>query len=103
MKNEEIVKELPVARFYYQGSHSHPVRRTVLVKESTKKYLKGYELREGATIRNLTNAPVKCYRRDKIAKVEQCGKRLRKRTPTTQLRSSTLQRANLLDLLRNGS
>ena len=56
-----VVRNQPVARFYYQGNHSHPVRRTVLVTETTSNLIKGYELREGATVRELAKAPIKSY------------------------------------------
>lgn len=64
------VSKLPVAKFYYQGNHSHPVRRTVLVIEETKDQFKGYELREGKTTRSLNEVSghIKSYRKDKIAK-----------------------------------
>ena len=32
----EVIKNMPVARFAYKGTHSHPVRRTVLLIENTK-------------------------------------------------------------------
>lgn len=51
----EPVTKLPVAKFYYQGNHSHPVRRTVLIVEETKDQFKGYEIREGRTTRALTS------------------------------------------------
>jgi hypothetical protein len=66
----EPVTKLPVAKFYYQGNHSHPVRRTVLIVEETKDQFKGYEIREGRTTRSLTEIAnhIKSYRKDKIAK-----------------------------------
>lgn len=66
----EPVSRLPVAKFYYQGNHSHPVRRTVLIVEETKDQIKGYELREGKVTRSLTEVGrfIKSYRKDKIAR-----------------------------------
>lgn len=66
----EPVSRLPVAKFYYQGNHSHPVRRTVLIVEETKEQIRGYELREGKTTRSLTEVGryIKSYRKDKIAR-----------------------------------
>jgi len=93
----------PVARFYYQGSHSHPVRRTVLITESTPRYIKGYELREGSTVRTFSQAPVKTYARSNIAKVGQCGRRLRRRTPKKYHKDSTFQTLPLVDLVQSGA
>ena len=64
------VNKLPIAKFYYQGNHSHPVRRTVLIVEENKDQIRGYELREGKTTRTLTEVSkcIKSYRKDKIAK-----------------------------------
>lgn len=97
-----VVRNQPVARFYYQGNHSHPIRRTVLVTETTSALIKGYELREGATVRELSKAPIKSYSKSKIAVVKQCGNRLRKRIPQEQQNDSTFSRTNLLDALTNG-
>lgn len=57
--NYKITKNSPVARFWYKGTHSHPVKRTVLVIESDRYVLTGYEIREGAEIRKLANPQLK--------------------------------------------
>ena len=63
----EIVRNQPAAKFYYKGTHSHPVKRTILVTEQSPSWLTGYEIREGATLRDLDDAPVKTFSKDKIA------------------------------------
>jgi|GEM_PF-2966748 hypothetical protein len=65
-----IVRKLPVAKFYYQGNHTHPVRRTVLVIKNTKTKIIGYEIREGKTVRSLKQMlrSIKTYNKSKIAK-----------------------------------
>jgi hypothetical protein len=75
IKLENFVKDLaksskPVARFYYKGSHSHPVRRTVLITEETPTMITGLEFREGSHVRNLKQAlkTIRSYRKSKIAK-----------------------------------
>ena len=95
-----IVKTMPVAKLYYKGNHTHPVRRTVLVIESNKNYIRGYELREGNEIRSAEKAPIKTYSRAKIAK----GMSLRKENPVRKLspQKSTLVRKNLLDIIAKG-
>ncbi len=102
MKDYSLVRNLPVARFYYQGSHSHPVRRTILVIESTSRKITGFELREGSEVRDYRSAPIKSYRRVKIAKIKQCGRRLRKRVDLRQHNKTTLQRVSLVDLVKKG-
>ena len=102
MKDYKLVKNLPVAFFYYQGSHSHPVRRTVLVVTTTSRTITGFELRECNEVRNFTKAPVKSYRRGKIAKINQCGRRLRKRVDSRLLKKTTLKRVSLVDLVKKG-
>jgi len=95
----EVVRNLPVARFYYQGTHSHPVRRTVLIIEMHNSYFRGYELREGSKVRNLSEAPVKSYKKERIAKESDLGAR-KHRQPGPNV--TTLKRMNLLDLLKSG-
>ena len=101
-KDYKLVKSLQCARFYYQGSHSHPVRRTILVVATTSRTITGYELREGSEVRKYPKAPIKSYRRSKIAKVNQCGRRLRQRVEARKLEKSTLQRVSLVDLVKRG-
>ena len=69
-KTYDLVPRNTVARFYYQGSHSHPIRRTVLVIEETDTHITGYEVREGGNVRNIHEArkTVRSYRKDRIAK-----------------------------------
>lgn len=103
MLKYEPISELPVVRFWYQGeSHTHPVRRTGLVIEwnRAKGYFKCLELREGRILRKPSNAPVKAYRFDEIAKGSQLrsGSRLRSRLGN----KSTLIRTRLLDLVDQG-
>lgn len=73
-----------------------------MITETTQKYLKGYELRAGSTVRNLADAPVKTYCRDKIAVIGQCGRRLRARTAPEKHSESTLKRMSALDLIVEG-
>ena len=95
------IRNLPVARFYYQGSKSHPIRRTVLVTESNGKFFKGYELRCGSTTRTATTAPIRTYCRTKIAEFGdlRTDNSDRKRNSKT---ATTLSRSGLLDLVATG-
>ena len=93
--NYAPIKKEPIAKFYYKGHHSHPVRRTVIVIHSTVSSLTGYELREGSEVRSLREAPVKTYKKAKIAKERQV--RHKKKTD-----SSTLVRTQMFDLIKAG-
>lgn len=96
-----IVDHLPCARFWYKGTHTHPVRRTVLIVEQTRDTISGYELREGRVIRTAGKAPIKTYSRSRIAK----GNSLRIDNPIRKLHpnKSTLIRKPLLDLIETGA
>jgi len=93
-----LVDNVPVARFWYKGNHTHPVRRTVLVTESTKTYIKGYELRDGNVVCTASKAPIKTYNRSKIAK----GLNLRSKPKNVNLKKTTLVRRPLMDLIEVG-
>lgn len=96
----DVVKDYPVARFWYKGNHSHPVRRTILVTKQDKETITGYELREGRKIRPAKYAPVKTFKREKIAKTNN----LRPDNPlrkNNQIKS-TLVRKPLIDLIESG-
>lgn len=89
----------PIAKFYYKGSHSHPVRRTVLVFNSTRESITGFEVREGSIVRNLKDSPIKTYTRSKIATFSDLGP-CKHRQPGPP--KSTLRRYKALDVLLNG-
>jgi len=106
MKEYELVRNQPVAKFYYQGSHSHPVRRTVLLikNKTNSNILVGYEIREGKTTRNLKNAPVKSYRRSDIPVFGDYSRLRDSKTNKGRKKDeTTLVRTNLLGLIRSGA
>lgn len=94
------VRANPVAKFYYKGHHSHPVRRTVLVIESNSSHIHGYELREGSKVRQLRNAPIKSYKKSKIATEDKLGANKHRQPGPKQ---TTLRRTNLFELITNGA
>ena len=97
-----ILKKKPIARFYYQGSHTHPVRRTVLLIQATPKYIRGYELRDGSVVRDFKDAPIKTYRRERIAPATPYERR--KDVDSRSRRGPvTYRRATLLDLITDGA
>lgn len=92
-RNVKLVNERPVAKFFYKGNHTHPVRRTVLVTEESRDCIKGYELREGKTVRTGSKAPLKSYSKKDIAVYEDYSR-------LTQ--NAKFVRLNLLDLVNEG-
>lgn len=97
----EVARNMPVARFYYQGTHTHPVRRTVLVIRSTRTLIVGYELREGSERRPFSQAPIKSYRRNKIAGASPYQRRLHPSSRRNRP-GATLERAPLIDVVVKG-
>ena len=100
-KNYNIIDDRPAAKFYYQGTHSHPVRRTVLIIEDLPEMIIGYEMREGNEFRKtVKSAPIKSYRKDRIARYGDYS-----RIPNPKLlqsRRTTLSRVDLFSLLKEG-
>jgi len=105
MKDYPVVRNQPVAKFFYKGqSHTHPVKRTVVLIESHPNYFRGFELREGTDVRPLGRAPIKSYSRKNIAKIREIDARreLRATTPSAKQDSTTLKRFSFADLVRQG-
>ena len=65
-----ILRNKPVAHFRYRGSHSKPVRRTILLTELRRDVVTGYEVREGNNTCDVSDAPIKSFCRDKIMDLE---------------------------------
>ncbi len=94
-----IMKSKPVAYLYYKGTHTHPVRRTVLLIENKSHYIRGYELREGSVIRKFSEAPIKSYRKDRIAYMTPYERRKK----VVIHRLHTLERVDVMDLVVKGA
>jgi len=98
-----IVTNGPVAKFYYQGSHSHPIRRTILVIEETSKMLVGYEIREGNEVRKVRSAPVKSYLKSRIPNFgDYCRLKMSRQNYNKLDTDSTLERYDFDDLVLAG-
>lgn len=93
------VKKLPICKFYYKGKHSHYVRRTILrIPNENPNVIVGYELREGSETRKLSKAPIKSYRKDKIAQWDQIGAANHKKPGPKE---STLEKLSLVEYLKS--
>jgi len=98
----DITYTKPAAKFFYKGTHSHPVRRTVLIIEDNPEFFVGYELRAGNKVRSLKEAPVHTYRKDRIARYGDYS-RLAQHMPVGKTtRSTTLRRMDLLEYVKEG-
>ena len=105
LSHYSLVRNRPVARFFYRGKHTHPVRRTVLIVENNGKTFTGYELREGDMVRSTVDkAPVKSFRKDRIAAIGEIDKRrkLRQSTPKKRQDQTTFTRSDLTSLVTDG-
>jgi hypothetical protein len=105
-KTYDLVTSKPVARFYYQGNHSHPIRRTVLIIEERENLIIGYEIRSGNTVRTVPEAldSIKSFRKDEIAKWGDY-KRLRMSSKTFMKdpNESTLERSAIMTMFTEGA
>jgi hypothetical protein len=63
-----LIRNLPVWKFFYKGTHSKPVRTTLAVTEVKGDVVKGYVLRRGNTVfPRLQDAPFKSFSKSMIA------------------------------------
>lgn len=69
-KSFPVIRNRPVARFRYKGTHSKPVRREIRLTKVTRDIITGYEVREGNETRPMDKAIIKSYSRDKIKDLE---------------------------------
>jgi hypothetical protein len=94
-----LVRNLPVAKFHYQGSHTHPIRRTVLVIESNTKFIKGYEVRCGNEVAEPNDDHIRSYSRSKIARLGDYSRlRNAKKNQGRSMDETTLTRLPMRDL-----
>ncbi len=97
-----LLKTKPVAKFFYKGSHSHPVRRTVLLDTVTSTHIGGYEIRCGNETFSLQDAPYRSYSRNKIAKSgDYCRIKRTRKYKNLSDSHTTLERMELVDVINN--
>lgn len=75
MTDYPIIRNKPVARFRYKGSHSKPVRREVFLTEIRRDVITGYETQSGRDCSDLDAAEVKSFARDKVLDLERLSLR----------------------------
>ena len=86
-----LVRNLPVWKFFYKGTHSKPVRTTLAVTEVRGDIVKGYVMRRGNTVcGRMQDAPIKSFKKSEMATLR-----------GTVI--STLSKHTLTDLIVNGA
>ena len=91
MVSNGLIRNLPVWKFFYKGTHSKPVRTTLAVTEVEGDVVKGYVLRRGNTVyTRLQDAPFKSFKKSEIASSKDSSK-------------TTLSKHTLVDLITNGA
>ncbi len=86
-----LIRNLPVWKFFYKGTHSKPGRTTLAVTEVKGNVVKGYVLRRGNEVfSRLQDAPIKSFKKSEMATTRGTDK-------------STLSKHTLTDLIVNGA
>ena len=86
-----LIRNLPVWKFFYKGTHSKPIRTTLAVTEVKGDVVKGYVLRRGNTVYSrLQDAPIRSFKKSEIATSKDSN-------------SSTLSKHTLSDLIVEGA
>jgi hypothetical protein len=63
-----LIRNLPVWKFSYKGTHSKPIRTTLAVTEVNGDVVKGYVLRRGNNVYSrLQDAPFRAFKKSEIA------------------------------------
>lgn len=90
-KSVSLVRNLPIWKFYYKGSHSKPVRTTIAVVSNTSKVVTGYVLRRGNDVTaTLSNAKIHSFKKSEI-------------TSNPRTKKCSLTKYSLTDYLTNGA
>jgi hypothetical protein len=97
----KLIRNLPVWRFYYKGSHSKPIRTTIAVVKNTANVVTGYVLRRGNDVcTKLQDANIQSFKKSEIACLGQVcseSKNSKKASKTT------LTKHSIVDLVATGA
>lgn len=78
-----LIRNLPVWKFFYKGTHSKPVRTTLAVVEVKGDVVTGYVMRRGNIVCNrLQDAKICSFKKSEIASDRKSGVSLSKHTLT---------------------
>lgn len=86
-----LIRNLPIWKFSYKGTHSKPIRTTIAVVEVKGDVVKGYVLRRGNTVfSRLQDAPIRSFKKSEIA-------------PAKNGNATALRKQTLADLIVEGA
>lgn len=97
----KLIRNLPVWKFYYKGSHSKPIRTTLAVVSNTPKIVTGYVLRRGNKVCNkLQDAKIHSFKKSEIAcKGQICSTAKKSKNAS----ATTLTKHSIVDLIETGA
>ena len=102
----QIADKMPVAKFWYKGSHTHPVLKVglVIADRTNDDIITMYMFKDGQKTFPIGKNPIRSFRRDKISKHYSLRQEVRQRlgvTPATA-HKSTLIRKELCEVVHAG-
>lgn len=97
----KLIRNLPVWKFFYKGSHSKPIRTTLAVVSNTPNVVTGYVLRRGNEVCNrLQDAKIQSFKKSEIACLGQVCSSSRK---SKNANKTTLTKHSIVDLVAAGA
>ena len=97
----KLIRNLPVWKFFYKGSHSKPIRTTLAVVSNTPNVVTGYVLRRGNYVcSKLQDAKIHSFKKDEIACLGQVCSDAKK---SKNANKTTLTKHSIIDLVSTGA
>jgi len=97
----KLIRNLPVWKFFYKGSHSKPIRTTLAVVSNTPNVVTGYVLRRGNEVCNrLQDAKIQSFKKSDIACLGQVCLTSKK---SKNANKTTLTKHSIVDLIATGA
>jgi hypothetical protein len=97
----KLIRNLPVWKFFYKGSHSKPIRTTLAVVSNTPNVVTGYVLRRGNEVCNrLQDAKIHSFKKSEIACLGQVCPTSKK---SKNANKTTLTKHSIVDLIATGA
>ena len=99
--NVKLIRNLPVWKFFYKGSHSKPIRTTLAVVSNTPNVVTGYVLRRGNEVcARLQDAKIHSFKKSEIACLGQVCSDAKKSSNSSK---TTLTKHSIVDLIEMGA
>lgn len=97
----KLVRNLPVWKFFYKGSHSKPIRTTIAVVQNNSNVVTGYVLRRGNEVcARLQDAKIQSFKKSEIACLGQVCSTSKK---SKNANKTTLTKHSIVDLIATGA